>query len=287
MSPVRLLQRIAVCHNADPSAFEPWSVDGAVVGRVHRQRVARLLAVPSPFRRVDGRLELSAADPASRSRAVAEWLPGLVADGEIRALTGELYAAGAADGSAPRLAVDRAAVAWLGVRAAGVHLNGYVRGDDGLQLWVARRARDKRTFPGHLDNLVAGGQAFGLSASATLHKEAHEEAGLPGALLAPARAVGSLHYVQQDGLSWKPDTLALYDVELPRDFVPRPVDGEVESFQCWSLPQVVQSLLDDEPWKPNCALVAIDFLLRHGGLDRELGGADRWRLWTALHGQVA
>jgi 8-oxo-dGTP pyrophosphatase MutT (NUDIX family) len=178
-------------------------------------------------------------------------------------------------------------VAWLGVRAAGVHLNGFVRGAQGLALWVARRARDKRTFPGHLDNLVAGGQPSDLDAVSTLRKECLEEAGLPVELAAQARSVGALHYVQQDGASLKPDTLTLFDLELPADFVPRPVDGEVESFALWPVERVLQSLVEDQPWKPNCALVVIDFLLRHGGLDAAVPAPARWRLWNALHGQVA
>jgi 8-oxo-dGTP pyrophosphatase MutT (NUDIX family) len=187
----------------------------------------------------------------------------------------------------PQLLVDRAAVAWLGVRAAGVHLNGFVRGRDGLSLWVARRARDKRTYPGHLDNLVAGGQPGDLDALATLRKECLEEAGLPDELAVQARPVGALHYVQQDGDSLKPDTLTLFDLELPAGFVPRPVDGEVESFALWPLDRVVRSLVEDEAWKPNCALVVIDFLLRHGGIDDAVPAPARWRLWNALHGQVA
>ena len=41
-----------------------------------------------------------------------------------------------------------------------MHINGYV-GDataGGQQLWVARRAANKPTWPGLLDHIVAGGQ---------------------------------------------------------------------------------------------------------------------------------
>jgi 8-oxo-dGTP pyrophosphatase MutT (NUDIX family) len=283
MIETRLLQRIAVCHRADLDAFVPWRAGGEVVGRVHRDRVAAMLAPPSPFRDGPGGIELPGADPEARTSAVAAWCQQLVALGAIRPLTGERYAASGPSLGPVQLLVDRAAVAWLGVRAAGVHLNGYVRGPQGLALWVARRARDKRTFPGHLDNLVAGGQSSDLDAAATLRKECIEEAGLPPELSVLAREMGALHYVQQDGASLKPDTLTVFDLELPDSFRPRPLDGEVESFELWPVPRVLQSLVADEPWKPNCVLVVIDFLLRHGCLDAELSGEARWRLWNALH----
>ena len=53
----------------------------------------------------------------------------------------------------------------------GVHVNGFVRKAEGLQLWVGRRAKDKATAPGKLDHIVAGGQPFGLSVFDNLLKE--------------------------------------------------------------------------------------------------------------------
>jgi 8-oxo-dGTP pyrophosphatase MutT (NUDIX family) len=279
----RLLERVRRCHVADLAAFEPWFAGGEQVGYVHQQRLGELLAPPSPFQRVEGRLELSSPSPAARSAAIAAWLPGLVARAAIRPLTRELYAAAGASGQ-QQLLVDRAAVPWLGVRAAGVHLNGYVGRSADLQLWVARRARGKATFPGHLDNLVAGGQAHDFTPVATLQKECHEEAGMSAALAATARLVTTLRYLQQDGLGLKSDTLAIFDLELPAAWRPTPVDGEVEAFALWPVASVIASLAGDGLWKPNCALVAIDFLLRHGCLDTEVTAAGRQRLWGSLCG---
>lgn len=285
MSSDRYLQRLRVCHTADRAAFEPWFVGAALAGHVHVERVARLLVPPTPFVRSAGRLQLLGADFAARSQAVAQLARCLAAEGLARAPLGELYPVAAEGSGEELLQVDRAVVPWFGVKARGVHLNGFVRTPAGLELWVARRSRGKRTFPGHLDNLVAGGQSIGLSARATLEKECHEEAGLPAALAAQALSVGELSYVQQDGQALKPDTLACFDLELPADFVPRPVDGEVESFVRWPLPTVAASLRSEEAWKPNCALVVLHFLLRHGGLDGELSAGQRETLWRALRGE--
>lgn len=278
-----LLERVAVCHRADPAAFEPWFVDGIAVGRIHSERVPSIERAPTPFRREAGRLVLPGEGFAARSAAFAGLARRLAEAGELAPLLGEHYGVGGACRT-PLLQVDRAAVAWFGVGARGVHLNGFVRATDGLRLWVARRARGKRTFPGCLDNLVAGGSSIGYADEATLRKECHEEAGVPAALATRAVAVGELRYDQQDGRSWKADTLACFDLELPADFTPRPIDGEVESFALWPLGDVVRSLAGADPWKPNCALVVVHFLLRHGALDAVVGGAGVAQLWRALGG---
>ena len=281
----RCLERIDFCHRHDPRAFVAWSIDGVDVGRVHRDRVDELLAAPSPFARLGERLVLATAGGvAARSSALAEWVARAAVAGRVRRPTGELFPVSERPWSTPLAAVDRAAVAWLGVAAQGVHLNGFVRHGAQRSLWVARRSRDKATFPGHLDNLVAGGQSLGMTPQQTLVKECQEEASLPPDLAGHAVAVGSIAYLQQDGLGSKADTLWLFDLELPPEFVPRPTDGEVEAFELWPCARVVASLAGDAMWKPNCALVVLDFLLRHGELDAALAPAERWQLWQALHG---
>ncbi|MBL8736737.1 MAG: DUF4743 domain-containing protein [Planctomycetes bacterium] len=283
----RLLERAKLCHTADPNGFLPWFVGEHKVGFVHGSREPLLATAGAPFVRTRGHWQLVGADLEGRSAALARFANELAQAGMARTALGELYPVEAPTAPAPLLAIDRAFVTWFGVRARGVHLNGLVRTPAGLRLWVAHRARDKRTFPGHLDNLVAGGQPFGLSPEQTLAKECHEEAGLPASLAAAARQVAVLHYTQQDGTLWKPDTLVCFDLDLPADVTPRPVDGEVEAFELWSVAQVVDSLAGDALWKPNCVLVVLDCLLRHGALDDRLTGRERLLLWHAVRGTSA
>lgn len=279
---IALLDRIHCCNAADLGAFVPWYASGLVVGHVHHERVPMLLDGDAVFGLEAGLLTLRGADFGSRSVAIAHVVDRLVAAGELRPVLGEYYPVAAGCAPVPLLQIDRTAVAWFGVRAAGVHLNGYVRRADGLHLWVAERSRRKRSYPGHLDNLVAGGSAIGMSARETLVKECHEEAGIAPLLAEAAIPVGALRYVMQDGHSLKPDVLACFDLELPADFVPQALDGEVESFRLWPIDEVVESVRGSGLWKPNCALVVIDFLLRHGALDATVSAADRWDLWQRL-----
>jgi 8-oxo-dGTP pyrophosphatase MutT (NUDIX family) len=281
---------VQACRRADLAVFVPWYIGTSVghvhCGSVHRDRVPGLLRPGSPFRLVADRLVLQGGDFAARSNELATWLTSLWAANELKPRLGEMYPVTGPADPTPLLQVDPSAVTWLGVRSSGVHLNGYARTRGDLRLWVAVRARGKSTFPGHLDNIVAGGQAIGSTPLQTLVKECDEEAGLPADLAARAVPIGSISYVQQDRLSLKSDTLACFDLELPAAFVPRPADGEVEEFALWPVAKVAESLRDGTPWKPNSAMVTLDFLLRFGCLDAELPTAQRWRLWQALRGEL-
>jgi 8-oxo-dGTP pyrophosphatase MutT (NUDIX family) len=165
----------------------------------------------------------------------------------------------------PVLAVlDRGALPLFGVIGVGVHLNGYVRRPDGVHLWVAKRAADKKLDPGKLDNLVAGGVPAGLSPFETLLKEAAEEAALPAGLARQAVPVGRFAYNMERPEGLRRDVIFAYDLELPEDFVPRPADGEVEGFSLWPAGQVLETVREQQKFKFNVNLVLIDFLLRFG-----------------------
>ncbi len=120
---------------------------------------------------------------------------------------------------------------FFGVRAYGVHLNGYRFVDGRLHLWIGRRAPDKRVAPDKLDNIVAGGIGNGHSVVATLFKEAEEEGGVPASLVARARPAGAVSYLMRTDIGIRDDVLFVYDLELPADFTPKNSDGEIVRFR--------------------------------------------------------
>ncbi|MBC8241455.1 MAG: NUDIX domain-containing protein [Alphaproteobacteria bacterium] len=142
-----------------------------------------------------------------------------------------------------------------------------MRRDDGLHLWVARRAMTKATFPGELDLMVAGGHPTGLTLRENLVKECHEEAGVNPVLAETAISVGSLSFCckQPDGII--DEFQFIYDLEVPINFTPRNMDGEVDAFYLWSVEQVMESIHDTDAFVFDSALVIIDFLIRHGVID--------------------
>lgn len=160
--------------------------------------------------------------------------------------------------------IDRGAIPSFGVFAVGVHLNGLVRRPDRLDVWIARRAANKTLDPGKLDHITAGGVPSGLTPWETLIKEAEEEAAIPASLASQARHVGAISYTMERDEGLRRDFLHCYDLDLPSDFVPRAVDGEVAAFELWPAAEVVAAVRDGDAFKFNVNLVLIDLFLRHG-----------------------
>lgn len=202
-------------------------------------------------------------DFESRSAALAPVLTALAAAGDIDGWRNEAYPVMENWGDPPLLKMEHAACPRFGVRAWGVHMNGYVRRRDGLYLWVATRARDKPSYPGMLDNMVAGGQPHGIGMLDNMVKECAEEAGIPAAIAARLQGVGALSYCHQNADGVKPDRIFCYDLELPADFTPVNQDGEVEKFELWPIQDVAARVRGGFDFKYNCNLVIIDFLIRH------------------------
>ena len=78
------------------------------------------------------------------------------------------------------------------------------------------------------------------------------------------------------------DVLFVYDLELPGDFRPQNTDGEIDDFYLWPLDRVTETVRDGDEFKFNCALVVIDFLIRHGHIGPE--EPDYMALIDGLHG---
>jgi 8-oxo-dGTP pyrophosphatase MutT (NUDIX family) len=160
--------------------------------------------------------------------------------------------------------LDRGALPDFGVTGAGVHVNGLVQRNDGWHLWVGKRAADKKLDPSKLDNLVGGGVAAGHTPFETLIKEAAEEAALPEDLAATAVLKGQFAYNMERPEGLRRDVLYVYDLVLPEDFTPHPIDGEVEFFSLWPLARAFETVRDTDEFKFNVNLVMIDLFIRFG-----------------------
>lgn len=117
-----------------------------------------------------------------------------------------------------------------------------------------------------------GVQPHGLGVLENMEKEAAEEAGIPAHLAKKAVAAGAVSYTasytyKSGTAGLKQDVLFVFDLELPEDFVPTAVDGEVEKFELVEIGEVMDLVSNTDRYKDNCNLVIIDFLIRHGLLD--------------------
>lgn len=172
--------------------------------------------------------------------------------------------------------VERSVCSIFGFATYGVHATAYTVASDGtLQFWVPRRSASKQTWPGMLDNTVAGGLSAGERQLDAMVRECEEEAGLAADLVRPRlRSAGALSYFYLSGQGAgglglaQPEVQYLYDIELPADVRPHPVDGEAEDFTLLAAADVLHAIRTRQ-FKPNCALVYIDFFIRHGLLTPE------------------
>ena len=257
MPTTSLLRHIEACHTARlPGSRLALRVGTATVGWILPADAALLEGLG----REPGAVVL---DTAAR---LPELAGSLAARGRFRP-RGEAFDVRALPGGPVLARVDRGALPVLGIAAEGVHVNGLVRRRSAVHLWVARRAADKALDPGKLDHLVAGGIPAGLTPAETLIKEAAEEAGIPPALAAQARAVGQITYGMERPEGLRRDRLHLFDLELPEAFTPEPIDGEVAGFELWPLPRVIAAMRETDEFKFNVNLVLIDLALRLGAID--------------------
>ncbi|KAF2738982.1 thiamine pyrophosphokinase-related protein-like protein [Polyplosphaeria fusca] len=168
--------------------------------------------------------------------------------------------------------VERSASPLFGIVTYGVHLTAYTRSTEGeLKIWIPRRARTKQTYGGMLDNAVAGGISSGESPFESLVRECAEEASLPADLVrSRVRGCGTVtyYYIRTEEAGGEtnllqPECQYVYDIELPEDVTLTPGDDEVEEFYLWGVAEVREHMAKGE-FKPNCALVMLDFFIRHG-----------------------
>lgn len=261
------LDHIYRCNIHDLSHFRPFRVDGVRVGWVKGDFAKRLESLDYFMVEGDGGVAMKPlADAAERSAAMAEALDVLAGEGWLR-LRREAYAVAPRFGAPALLTMDRGAVIRFGVPAYGVHVNGLVRHESGLHMWIGRRAPDKRVEPNKLDNLIGGGQPAGLGLMDNVIKEGHEEAGLAADLAAQAVPVGTISYVMETEQGLKPDTMFCYDLEVPQTFQPICHDGEIVEFYCLPMVEVARLVRDTTDFKFNVNLVVIDCLVRLGFID--------------------
>jgi 8-oxo-dGTP pyrophosphatase MutT (NUDIX family) len=238
-----------------PGGRVPFRLGDAAVGWVTVEAAGTLVSAGCRPDRDEVVLDDVAALPALVS--------GLAASGAF-GLRGEDFDVRVAPDAPPLATIDRGALPWFGMLAEGVHLNGLVQRQDGLHLWVARRATDKKLDPGKLDHIVAGGIPAGLTPAQTLVKEAAEEAGLGADLVAQAAPQGVIDYtiLRQEGL--RRDRLHCYDLYLPEKIQPVPQDGEVAGFELWPMDRVLRTVAETDDFKFNVNLVLIELFGRLG-----------------------
>ncbi|KAJ1665805.1 hypothetical protein IW140_002887 [Coemansia sp. RSA 1813] len=286
-----LLEIVKACNNASDVTslvstgdyYRFFADTGALAGIVHRRDIPPLEEECGKqkqpvfvFDHAEKTLCFNTAyeTEQQRSAALASVIDELRASNAwptLRKWRNELYPICSGKKQSPPVMVERAASFNFGIRTFGVHINGIVRPakeGDPVRMWIAKRAQTKQTWAGYLDNMAAGGIGNGDGIFASVVKECAEEADISADIAATAKGAGTVQYMMLSELGVQPDTIYVFDLELPADFVPRPNDGEVEDFYLWTMDEVLAKIRAGL-FKPNCAVCAIDFMIRQGILTAE------------------
>ncbi|XP_062090718.1 nudix hydrolase 20, chloroplastic-like [Humulus lupulus] len=269
-------EKIKMCNRGSEMRFEfmPFVIEDQIVGYIHNEFAENLRKFQNVFKFLPdnsnggchgGRVTLhsSLKTPEERTRAVGEVVKSL-GKPLIPGIRNELFPVISSFGASPFFSLERAAAPYFGIKVYGVHMNGYVEKEGQKFLWVGKRSQGKSTFPGMLDHLVAGGLPHGIACGENVVKECEEEAGIPRSISSSAIAVGAVSYMDIDKYRYKRDVLFCYDLKLPESFIPKNEDGEVESFKLIPVTHVANVIRRTSIFKPNCCLVIINFLFRHG-----------------------
>jgi len=261
----RIADRLGRALAAPAATYEPFVCAGHVVGWMTPERAQRLARWPQFFRRSDRVLELAPRliTPGARTEALVEVARTLAAEGALTAWRDERYAVAAAPGEKALFELERAAARYFGVHTFAAHANGLVGDEDQWRMWLARRSAMKAIDPGLLDNVVGGGIAAGFDAAATLVKEAWEEAAIVETLSRRAQGAGSVDICRATSDGLQRETIYVYDLWLPADFVPLNQDGEAIEHRLYA-PENVLAVLASDDITADASLVIVDFLVRRG-----------------------
>ncbi|KAK9667523.1 hypothetical protein K7432_017749 [Basidiobolus ranarum] len=208
MTSVSLLSIVALCDKVPYEEKEylanrkvlPFSLHGVTIGYVDEPTVLELKKYVTAFGEnsfsIDSEtvtFHQSVDTFEERSEAVMKLLKYWKENGTFACLKGwrnEFYPVYGDSRQPSNIAfrMERAGCSIFGFRTFGAHLNGYVRTDEGIKMWVARRSLKKPTWPGLLDNIVAGGISYGQAPDETIVKECDEEANIPMEIAAKVAA---------------------------------------------------------------------------------------------------
>ncbi|XP_069108813.1 uncharacterized protein [Argopecten irradians] len=113
------------------------------------------------------------------------------------------------------------------------------------------------------DIKCAGGLSSGLGIRECAMKECAEEASVPTEMFSGLHQTGCISYIYEDERGIFPECEFTFDMLLPETFMPVNSDGEVGHFELMTMDKIKEMIIDED-FKPNSALVIVDFMIRHG-----------------------
>jgi len=265
---VSFLKKIQECNGFDAGQFFDFVVQNQRVGFIAKNKVDTLLEHKNIFNFFNNKIVLNPDlnTYEKRTKTIKDVVLLLQEKKLISAWGDESYAVSSSFNHKSYFSIPRCAAAFFGIKTYGTHLNGYTRKDGKIWVWIARRALHLKFLPGKLDNLAAGGLPAGILPDQNMAKEAREEAQLSSELLHKMQPKSTVSYFLETKEGACPDTMFVYDLELPPETIPTPNKEEVEDFTLYPIEELYKVVNDFDNFKYNATLVMIDFLIRHSAI---------------------
>lgn len=156
--------------------------------------------------------------------------------------------------------INRGLMSFFGFPTYGVHCNGWTGEKKRIFLFLAKRSKKLKTFPGLYDNLIGGGQPSNISIKDNLFKEGFEEVGLSKNILLHANFNNFTKYSHTYNNELNSSVIATYDIKLTKEFIFKGKDGEVEKVEKFQVLDIFY-LIKKKQLKPNCIIPIINFML--------------------------
>lgn len=228
---------------------------------------AKVLASIDSFFRFVGKAVVMSDDIANfkeRSEVMQRIAHKLIDIGEIKSLYGERCSVLPQWFGSSLMEVDRSLLSWFGFPSIGVHLNGIVQDEKNKHMWLSHRSPNLFSFPNKLDNLVAGGHGASTNLQGTLYQECYEEALISKDLASKSILTSLITFCVDHGNKFRRGAVFCYDLNLPRDWIPKNEDGEASQFELLEINEVLRIVKNTTSFKFNSALVIIDYMIRNG-----------------------
>jgi isopentenyldiphosphate isomerase len=227
----------------------PFEIDGKVAGTV-TEDTANFLAKQVPGLNIEDECLVLSPLCSTDSVPVLEQIAlALRDDHRLPRWRDELLAVVSDDGTTLGV-IERATMRPLGLHMAATHLVG--QRSDG-RYWLQQRAFDKDTDPGLWDTLaggLVGTELRGVRQRENLklatQRESWEEAGIPAMLLQEMKSLSTsrINRLVSEGHMVQ-DNFAFL-AQLPDDYEPKNLDGEVEKFAHFSRAEVIRMIEQDQ-----------------------------------------
>jgi isopentenyldiphosphate isomerase len=255
----KILEKVKSLNNFKSTDFFEFLIEDTLVGIMHKNVIKHL---PKSFQISSNKVHLKSLKKLERIEIIENCLLKWRESNLFECLNGwrnEKYSIYGKD--KVLCEIERAGCSLFGVRTLGCHLNAYLVKNNEIMMWIGKRSKKKQTWPGYLDNMVAGGLAVGYTPLEAMIKECQEEAGISPEIAKNIILTGVTSFFEDRGDCYQPSTNYVFDLKVDLDFIPNNIDGEVESFELLTMDEI-KSRIDE--FKPEAFLVIVDFMIRYG-----------------------